>query len=286
MHVRGFRLTDTAVLSPPHRRLFPSRLRQSNGRVWIVANEQGTAVGYALTTPVPGLPGLLELDGHILPQQQRKGYGRFLLQHVLQDLAKTNAWQLSHSVTDVNTPAAHFLRACGFFVEHEEWTMVNEQLAMSNEQTALDNCSLFIVHSDWATAVPTFLSLYHKAFSPHPWYQPFTPTEVQATLAHPTDLLFLQSPIPNLQSPSPIGFAWLRQDGTASEIEPIGIVPAWQGKGYGRILLTAALQQLAQRGATAVQITTWRSNTAAIHLYQSLGFQHNHTITYLAYNLP
>ncbi|MCB8922974.1 MAG: GNAT family N-acetyltransferase [Ardenticatenaceae bacterium] len=284
MNVRGFRLTDTAVLTPTHRNLFPARLRQGNGRIWIIANERDTAVGYALTLPVPGLPGLLELDGRILPQYQRRGYGRHLLQRLIQDLAKTGTWQLSHSVSDTNSPAAHFLRACGFFIEHEEWTLVNEQLAMNNEQTEFDNCSLFI--ANWETAVTTFLTLYNKAFSPHPWYQPFTPAEVKATLASPADLLFLHSPLATRHSSLPIGFAWLRLDDTVGEIEPIGIVPKWQGKGYGRILLTATLQQLAQRGAATVKITAWRSNSAAIHLYQSLGFRHTHTHTYLAYNLP
>ncbi len=51
-------------------------------------------------------------------------------------------------------------------------------------------------------------------------------------------------------------------------IEPLGILPAYQGRGYGRLLLQLVLRELAARGAKKVEIGTWRDNEAAVHLYR------------------
>ncbi len=296
MRIRGFQVADTAVLTQLTNHLLPehplspaayaryvARLQQNHGRFWVVSDGSGTAVGYAALLPVPGLPRLAELTGGIVASKRRQGYGRFLLRHILQEMPTTPYRQLSANVPRMDSATARFLQGHGFFLEHEEWTLIKEQLAMSNEQPTLANCSLLIV--DLETAVATFLTLYDQTFAPHPWYQPYTSTEVKALLNSSTDILFLQSAPSNLQPPTPIGFAWLHLNGRVGEIEPIGIVPAWQGKGYGRFLLHAALHQLAQRGATSAQITAWRSNKTAVRLYQNLGFCHHQTHTYLAYNL-
>lgn len=289
MNVRGFQPADAAILQllagdgvlpswTGHNQL---NLDPENGRFWVIEDESAAVVGYAAIAPVPGLPGLAELDGAILPPKRRRGYGRFLLRHVVQELAHSPFRQLSHRLAYPTSPAGHFLRANGFFVEHEEWVMQKTPPSPGREQAAIDDWLLTIGHLP--TAVATLLTLYDQSFAPHPWYQPYTASEVQAILAHPDDILFLQPPIPTLQSP--IGFAWLHLNGPVGEIEPIGIVPAWQGKGYGRFLLKAALHKLSQRGADTAQITAWDSNTNAIRLYRSLGFHRTHTHTYLAYNL-
>lgn len=298
MKIRPFRRADTTVLTQLNNHLFPehpltlaayaryvARLQQNHGRFWVVTDGSGTAVGYAALMPVPGLPELGELVGGVVASRRRQGFGRFLLRHILQEMPATPYRQLSAKVAAPDAPVARFLQGYGFFVEHEEWTMINDLLTMNVEQPGIVPCSLSIAHVDRETAVATFLTLYDQAFAPHPWYQPYTPTEVKASLNSSTDILFLQSPTSDLQPPTPIGFAWLHVNGRVGEIEPIGIVPAWQGKGYGRFLLSAALRQLSQRGATSAQITVWRSNTPALHLYQSLGFRHRQTHTYLAYNL-
>lgn len=287
MKVRAYTSRDAASLTAVSRQT-PARfnramtqVRRIGGRIWVVVDEQDTAVGYAALLPVPGLPHLAELQGEIVPDRRGMGYGRLLLSYVRQQAAGAPYRQLSVKVPNLDDAAARFLLAQGFFLEHEEWVMHQQPLTVNQEPIAPEATVWTI--ADQATAVATFLTLYDQSFAPHPWYQPYTASEVQATLANPADILFLQSPISPHQSP--IGFAWLHRHGPVGEIEPMGIVPAWQGKGYGRSLLRAALQNLAQQGTTSAQITAWRSNHAAIHLYQNSGFQHTHTHTYLAYNL-
>jgi ribosomal-protein-alanine N-acetyltransferase len=47
----------------------------------------------------------------------------------------------------------------------------------------------------------------------------------------------------------------------------------YRQKGYGRQLLVYALEQFKKEGFKIVQLTTAPENKAALHLYQSLGFQ-------------
>ncbi len=141
-----------------------ARWEQNHGRFWVVVDESGIAVGYAILTPVPGLSRLAELVGGVVAGKRRQGYGRFLLRHILQKMDATPYRQLSVKVPGMDSSAASFLQAHGFFLEHEEWTLIKEQLAISNEQPAFDNCSLVIADSE--TAVTTFLALYDQAFCP------------------------------------------------------------------------------------------------------------------------
>jgi mycothiol synthase len=48
--------------------------------------------------------------------------------------------------------------------------------------------------------------------------------------------------------------------------------PAWRGRGLGRALLAAGLRHLYERGARSVALGVDGGNTAALQLYQSVGF--------------
>jgi ribosomal protein S18 acetylase RimI-like enzyme len=83
-----------------------------------------------------------------------------------------------------------------------------------------------------------------------------------------------------------IGFAWTRRDAERrGVVEPLGIIPHYQNRGYGRCLLTTAMRILVDRGAQRIEIGAWHNNLQAIELYRSVGFEPVKTITYLAYNL-
>lgn len=87
---------------------------------------------------------------------------------------------------------------------------------------------------------------------------------------------------------TPIGAAWLRlfsadRPGTAfiSEDIPelaIGLVPGNTGKGLGRKLLEATLQQAREDGRPAVSLCVAQGNDRALHLYEKLGFQHRSSV--------
>jgi ribosomal protein S18 acetylase RimI-like enzyme len=132
-----------------------------------------------------------------------------------------------------------------------------------------------------AAAIRAFRMLYDDIFRGRPWYQPYTSTrEVIAELEDPADLLFL------MEGEKTAGFAWLRMpEIDQGEIEPFGLLPAYQGRGLGAKFLAAAVHQLAAAGAENIHIGAWQDNERAIRLYQQLGFKHTNTQTYLAYDI-
>lgn len=283
MKIRSWRKTDTAVLRQIHRLITSDQPFPATRHLWLVEDE-GQVVGYTAVSPVPGLPGVYNLEGGILPAHRRQGLGSRLLQHVLHEAPALNVRQLSHCVTDLNSPTAHFLRHHHFFIEHEEWLMQLPDLRQLNLPVHVENLRIHPLtrspaHPFTSSPLHLFCQLYDQSFGGAPWYQPYSKEEVENTLDNPADILFL------FRDKQPIGFAWLQEEAQEAAIEPIGIVREEWGKGYGRFLLLAALHELQHRGKTQAHIGVWRNNEAAIHLYQSVGFQHEQTLTYLAYNL-
>ena len=253
-----------------------ARTLDGGGLAWVV--DEIALSGYAMVAAVPGLAGVGDLTGCIAPERQRRGLGSRLLRYVLEEMRERNFWQVAHTVTDLDGQAARFLKHYDFFVEHEEWLMVLDDLSRL-PAVANDGSTRLQLYSR-ATAVSLFCRLYEKSFSGLPWDQPFTNAEVTATLADANNIVFL-----TLDGEA-IGFAWVSLDGDGKGlIEPLGIVPAYQHKGFGRILLLGVIRELVRRGAKRVGIGAWRDNGAAIQLYRSVGFRYIKTFTYLAFNL-
>jgi mycothiol synthase len=250
----------------------------AGGLAWLLS-EAGEAVGCALVHPVPGLPGLYELQGGILPGRRRQGLGRYLLKSLLADLARSPVRRLTAVVSSTGSPAARFLLAQGFFVEHHEWLLVRADLSALPEPALPPGFGWRTYERE--TTVPLFRRLYEASFSGLAWHQPYADDgEVAAELAEAGDLLYLN------HGPEPVGFAWLRppENGEA-QIEPLGLVPAYQGRGLGRTLLIGALRRLSERGVRRALVGLWADNERALGLYRKLGFRRRHRRTFLALDL-
>lgn len=244
--------------------------------VWVLLL-WGEMVGYTAVFSVPGLDGLLEMQGGIHPAYQRRGLGSALLRGVLDALADSPFHTISYPVESMDTAVARFLQYHNFWVEHEEWTMTLTDLT-SLPPIPKHHCTVQTLTR--AESISQFLALYDASFVDTPWNQPFSAEEVELTFASTDEMLFLTN------GEKLLGCAWLRYpEAHHAEIEPIGIVQGEQGKGYGRILLTTILHKLAQRHIQTVSLGVWANNTKAIALYQSVGFVHISTITYLAHSL-
>ena len=286
--IRRYAPTDAVTLAPIHSAVFAddplsaadfhdylAAMLVSGGSAWVIVD--GQPLGYALTTPVPGLPHIADLKGCIAPAWRRQGLGSRLLRRVLTDLAGSEAQQVAHAVEDLGSVAALFLRANDFFVEHEEWLLCLDDL---KQLPRAERTGAVVTTLPRNTAIADFAGLYGSSFSGRPWNQPFNKAEIGSMLVDAKDLLFL------IVDGRPVGFAWVHLvEGRLGLIEPLGILPAYQGQGYGRFLMLSTLHELARRGARRAQIGAWRTNETAMHLYQSLGFVHRKTVTYLAYDL-
>jgi ribosomal protein S18 acetylase RimI-like enzyme len=236
---------------------------ESGAQAWLIALAR-QPTGYALIDALPGLPGVYDLSGGIVPARRRQGLGGRLLAHAAR-AAGPDARRFSCRVERLEDETAVFLLRRGFAVEHEECLLELTDLESLPPMPAGAPGDLITYPAE--RAVPEFLRLYAAAFDGLPWSQPYSRTEVVAALARPEDLLFVAV------GGEPIGVVWqelLPDD--RGRIEPIGIARAHQGRGHGRRLLRAVLDALRRRGARSVEIGLWRQNAAAMNLYQSLGF--------------
>ena len=252
--------------------------RVENGaRVWLLARGRRLA-GYAAVESLPGLPGVFDLSGGVVPARRGRGLGGRLLAHVAAQAPALGARELSARVERLEDEAAVFLLQRDFAVEHEECLL--ELSDLSALPPVPDAPGVAFVTLSRQQAIAEFGRLYDQSFAGRPWSQPYTPAEVAATLGQADDLLFATL------DGQPIGVVWHERlpDGRG-RVEPIGIAAAHQGQGHGRRLLLAALHSLRRQGAAPVEIGLWRSNEVAMHLYKGLGFTEVANWYYLARDL-
>ncbi|WP_280400163.1 mycothiol synthase [Nocardia carnea] len=85
-----------------------------------------------------------------------------------------------------------------------------------------------------------------------------------------------------------LGFHWTKvhheENPPAGEVYVVGIDPAAQGRGLGRLLTLIGLHHLRDAGLGEVLLYTEADNTAAVHTYSRLGFTPAHID--IAYALP
>lgn len=284
--IRPYAPADAAALTTLRNNLFPDDTltpRQLNGRLsawrlsWVICLDE-TPVGYAYAAPLPGLPGQYQLDVMVGQAWQRQGLGSRLLAFLRQALAGSEVAELSCGLTENQEAAAAFLQRNGFAFDHQELILARPHL--DNLPPLPPRPRLHIRTYPRRKAIRLFCRLYAASFTGHPWNQPYTPDEAAADLVSARDILFLAG------GKRPFGFAWLHGNKNGEgQIEPMGILPAAQGEGHGRYLLTAALHTLKQRDARRAIIGVWADNTAARRLYESLGFRPRQTITYYACRL-
>jgi ribosomal protein S18 acetylase RimI-like enzyme len=62
-------------------------------------------------------------------------------------------------------------------------------------------------------------------------------------------------------------------DPSCWQIEHVGVVRAYRGRGMGRVLMETGLRDIAQRGGRCAILEVYADNLPAIRLYESLGFE-------------
>ena len=81
-----------------------------------------------------------------------------------------------------------------------------------------------------------------------------------------------------------LGFHWTkRHSAELGEVYVVGIDPAAQGRGLGRVLTAAGLAHLASVGVSEVILYVESDNAAGRRLYEGLGFTHEAVDTHVQY---
>ena len=193
---------------------------ESGSWAWVAVDGRRLA-GFAVVDPLPGLPGIANLFGGIVPARQRQGLGTRLLRHV-QAEAKSNGIRLLTSrFGDLEEEPAAFLLRRGFFVEHEECLLELPESVELPSTPHSPQADLVTYPPEKATTA--FRRVYDDSFSGRPWSQPYSEAEVTSSLARPEDLLFAEV------GGKPVGVVWheiLPDD--RGQVELLGNAPACQ----------------------------------------------------------
>jgi mycothiol synthase len=231
----------------------------------------------------PGI-GFAVVDGDLLhlvvaPDHRRQGVGRRLLAQAVGERA--GPWQAwSHG----DHPAAAALaRRTGFDRVRELWVM-RRSLPTSSAPPPGDGRT-YEVRSFRPGDEAEVVRVNAAAFAHHPEQGSMDADELAERMAEPwfdpAGLLVAAD------GDRLLGFHWTkRHSATVGEVYVVGIDPASQGLGLGRVLVDAGLRHLRDGGAEDVLLYVESDNVPAVRLYEGLGFTHAPTDTHVMYVRP
>ena len=231
----------------------------------------------------PGI-GFAVVDGDLLhlvvaPDHRRQGVGRRLLAQAVGERA--GPWQAwSHG----DHPAAAALaRRTGFDRVRELWVM-RRSLPTSSAPPPGDGRT-YEVRSFRPGDEAEVVRVNAAAFAHHPEQGSMDADELAERMAEPwfdpAGLLVAAD------GDRLLGFHWTkRHSATVGEVYVVGIDPASQGLGLGRVLVDAGLRHLRDGGGEDVLLYVESDNVPAVRLYEGLGFTHAPTDTHVMYVRP
>jgi len=209
----------------------------------------------------------------IHPDYRGRGFGLTLARALLAEAAPHPLRVWAHG----DLPAARALAArAGFAWIRSLWAMRRPLADPLPEPVFPPGVTLrtFRVGADEAA----WLDVNRKAFASHPEQGAWTAEDLSLREREPwfdPDGFFLAERDGKLA-----GFHWTKIHGTppqVGEVYVVGVDPAAQGGGLGRGLTLAGLHYLRSQGLPEVMLYVDEDNTAAIRLYESLGFTHRGT---------
>jgi len=226
------------------------------------------------TDPVAGPSGELVIH----PAYRGRGLGLALARSLVAQAADRPLRLWAHGDRPA---AARLAAAAGFERSRSLWQMRRSLQARLGKPQLADGISIrtFAVGAD----EDAWTDLNRRAFSRHPEQGAWTRADLDLREREPwfdPAGFFLAERAGRI-----VGFHWTKIHGAGEEPgagahEPIGEVyvvgvdPAERGTGLGRALTLVGLRYLRSRGLFQVMLYVDETNTAAIGLYQSLGFTH------------
>lgn len=98
---------------------------------------------------------------------------------------------------------------------------------------------------------------------------PWSAQAFKSTLENPSSEIYIAR---DIQLQKAAGFCAVMYAADESEILNIAVIPEMRRRGIGKALLNYAITELKKLGASAVFLEVRASNSAAIKLYEKLGF--------------
>jgi mycothiol synthase len=210
-------------------------------------------------------------DVVVHPDHRGKGIGRLLATEVTEGGAR-EAW--SHAD---HPAAAHLADDLGWRRERELWVMrraTTDLPAVPESEVTISTYT-----PEWSDEL---LRVNAAAFAHHPEQGAMDADDLAARMAEPwyddRDLLLAS------EGDRLLGFHWTKvHSATLGEVYVVGIDPAAQGRGLGKLLTAAGLNHLTDRGVDEILLYVESDNAPAVAVYSGLGFTHAARDTHVMY---
>lgn len=219
-----------------------------------------------------------ELSLVVRPSARGHGLGRALLEEALAELGPGELLAWSHG----HHPAAGALAASySFGAERELWVM---RRPLTDLPELPDHPGVTVRGYDDADAAD-IVRVNAAAFAHHPEQGAMDQANLRERMAEdwfdPAGLLVAE------RDGAVVGFHWTKHHTAAlGEVYVVGIDPAAQGGGLGKLLTLAGLHHLAATGHSEVLLYVESDNTPAVRVYSGLGFTHAPADTHVQYRRP
>ena len=166
---------------------------------------------------------------------------------------------------------------------HEQALPAHEQAGPGHQaragQEGLDGVELRGYDPAWEAEL---LRVNAAAFAHHPEQAAMDSAQLAERMAEPwfdPDGLILA-----VEGDRLLGFHWTKQHSPeVGEVYVVGVDPAAQGRGLGKLLTGAGLSHLADAGVSEIHLYVESDNTPAVALYTGLGFTHTPADTHVQY---
>lgn len=216
--------------------------------------------------------GALELA--VAPAARRRGLGFELLTTAAAVPGPLTAW--SHGG---HPGAAALAERCGFARTRDLWVM-RRSAAVPLPDLPRSDLQVRGFRPDDAESL---LAVNAAAFAGHPEQGAMSADDLAVRMAEPwfdpDGLLVAEDPDGGL-----LGFHWTKiAEPAVGEVYVVGVSPAAQGRGVGRLLTLAGLHHLLGRGVAEIELYVESDNAPAIAVYTGLGFTHAPADTHVQY---
>jgi mycothiol synthase len=251
----------------------------------LLASASGEVVGYAQATTFPArgrLPRRLAAELLVDPAHRGGGIGRALFERLLATARRDGAERFDVWAHHADAAATGLATAYRMRISRQLWQMALELESVASRHRSLqapDGIRLRPFQS--GVDEERLLAVIRDAFGEHPENADFDAEDLAARSILPwfdASAILLAE---DTTSGETLGVHWMKLDEAQAvgEVYMLGVAASAQGRGVGRLLLLSGLEEMRRRGLALGFLYVDADSLAAVRLYRSAGFRHEHLDT-------